>query len=149
MLNSKGKRATAKTDEPVVKKPKNSRHGAISRRKRSLTPAISMNPSSPSCVDSSVLGCQSPTPMYTVTSDAVGDPGTRSPLDNIPTPGTKMRESKSTQTDFERGETPWWLQKKTMPTTPMVLQTDPRLKKHKPSSDVTLSDEQSKLIIGE
>ena len=135
VLNSKGKRATAKTDEPVVKKPKNTRHGAISRRKRSLTPTVSMNSSSPSCVDSSVLGCQSPTLVCTVTSDA------QSPLDKIPTPGTKMRESKSTQTDFERCETPWWLPKKTMPTTPMVLQTDPRLKKHKPSGDDTLSDE--------
>ena len=141
MLNSKGKRATDKTAEPVVKKPKNTRHGAISRRKRSLTPTVSMNSSSPSCGDRSVLGCQSPTLVCTVTSDA------QSPLDNVPTPGTKMRESKSTQTDFERCETPRWLLKKTMPTTPMVLQTDPRLKKHKPSGDDTLSDEQSKLII--
>ena len=124
-----------------MKKPKITRHGAIAKRKQSLMAAVSMNSSSPTCVDSSVLGCQSPTLVCTVTSD------TQSPLDNIPMPGTKMRESKSTQTDFERCETPRWLLKKTMPTTPMVLQTDPRLKKHKPSSDVTLSDEQSKLII--
>ena len=147
--NSKGKRTTTKTDESVVKKTKITRRGAISRRKRSLIPGVSMNPSSSTCVDSIVVGCQSPMAVCTVTSAAVDDPGTQSPMDNIPMPVTKMCESKSTQTDFERSESPWWLQKKTMPATPMVLQTDPRLKKYKPYEDVALSGEQSKLIIDE
>ena len=108
-----------------------------------------MDPSSPTCVNSSVLDCQSPMPECTVTSDALDDPATQSPSDTVVTPGTKTRESKSTQTDFERSETPRWLSKATIPTTTMVPQTVPRLKKHKPSSDAVLSDEQSKLIIDE
>lgn len=124
------------SDVPVVKKPKITRHGAIPRRKRcgiadifssdgepvkrkqkrrapmkskhgysvkdiqtwlkkSPLCAVSADQSSPTCADNSVVDCQSPTPVCTVTSDALGDPATQ----------------------------------------------------YKPSSDVTLSDEQSKLII--
>ena len=50
--------------------------------------------------------------------------------------------SKSTQTEFKGIEPRPWLSKKTIPTTPMVIETDPRLQK-------ILSDEEPKLIIDE
>ena len=138
-------------DVPVataVKKPKITRPGAISRRKRGVIDIFSRDLFSPKpvkrkqkrraneklkqiCAVKDTPPSVKKSPVCAVSADRA------SPM------------SKSTLTDLEGSEPPRWLPKKSMPNTPMVLQTEPPLKKHKPSMDDTLPDEESKLIIDE
>ena len=129
-------------DVPVatgVKKPKITRPGAISRRKRGVIDIFSRDLFSPKPVKRkqkrraneklNQICAVKDTPVCAVSADRV------SPM------------SKSTQTEFEGSEPPRWLSKKTLPTPPMMLYADPRVV----SSPVMmpLPDEETKLIIAE
>ena len=137
--------SVSKTNESVVKKPKKTRHSSICRTKHRGVDIFSRDIFTPEPVKRK----QKPrAPKKSKKVCSVKDNSTLVKKSLVPTASSDQSStmSKSTQTEFERSETPWWLPTKTLPTNPTVVQTDPRLQKTSPP---VMSDEESKLIIDE
>ena len=137
--------SATKTYESVVKKPKKSRHSSICRTKHRGVDIFSRDIFTPEPVKRKQKPCA---PKKSKKVYSAKDNSTlvkKSPVSALSLDQSSTM-SKSTQTEFERSKTPWWLPMKTLPANPTVLQTHPRLQKTSPP---VMSDEESKLIIDE
>ena len=136
------------TDESVAKKPKITRPGAISRRKRCGTDIFRRDIFSLEPVKRKQKHRATEKPKQMCSVRGAPTSVKKSPVCAVSVDqGSPM--SKSTQTEIVQSESRPWLSKKTIPTTPMLVLSDRRLQKTSPPVMLPLSDEESKLIIDE